>query len=367
MWLLAGLGGVALRLCLWLAAIGSNDVFLWHDHALNVAMNGIAGAYRQSPEFNHPPLMGLYAAQALQWAYENIAVFARLLKLPGLMGEGLSLWALWRFGGPRCFAAYAWLPVAILISGFHGNTDCLYAAFLLVAAIAFDRKRFLLSGLLFAAALNVKMLPLVLLPLPLLGLRDRRSFGRFTAGLVLGLLPYLPPALTSAGAMYRNMIAYNSRQENWGVLIFLLHGARVPGLDRLMVPVRDWYVTFGRYVMLAAIVAVGLFARFRRKLPMTEQVALGAALFLLLTPGFGVQYLILPAPALCLVDLPMGLAWGWLSGLFLGFAYWIFLEPGPLMVTRFHDGLPAKVWMLGLAAWASLLVFVWRRMHRVAA
>src|ERR1019366_9339248 len=107
----------------------------------------------------------------------DLWTFAHLIKLPGLAGEALILWALWRFAGPQASAAYAWLPAAILVSGFHGNTDCLHAAFVLVAVIAFDRQRYFLAGLLLAAALNVKLIPL-LLPL---GSSGRRTGKRFCA------------------------------------------------------------------------------------------------------------------------------------------------------------------------------------------
>jgi hypothetical protein len=83
------------------------------------------------------------------------------MKLPGLAGEALVLWVMCRYLGFRAFAVYAWLPAAILVSSYHGNTDCLYAALVLVAAIAFDKERYFLSGLLWSASLNVN-LPLVL-------------------------------------------------------------------------------------------------------------------------------------------------------------------------------------------------------------
>ena len=63
---------------------------------------GLAHTYRtyQSfPQFNHPPLMGLYAAQVWQWSHGSIWEFARWIKLPGLAGEALVMWAMRRFGG----------------------------------------------------------------------------------------------------------------------------------------------------------------------------------------------------------------------------------------------------------------------------
>jgi hypothetical protein len=363
-WFALGLTGIALRICLWMISIGSNDAPIWLGHGLNVATNGIAQAYPESSIFNHPPLMGLFAAQAWWWSNDNLVTFARLIKIPGLLGEAITLWALWRFAGPRSFAAYALLPVAILISAYHGNTDCLYAAFLLVSAIAFDRQRFFLSGLLFSAALNVKVLPLVLLPLPMLALPDWRAFRRFSTGLTLGLIPFVPPALVVGRDMYHNMLVYNSNPDNWGLLVFLNHAVLIPGLSSFFRHVRDWYLALGRYVVLMAVVAVALISRFRHKLSMAEQLALGAALFLVLTPGFGVQYVILAAPLLCLVDLPAGIEWGCTSGLFLAIQYWLMRVSGRLLTSSFHDNFPMTSWVAGLVAWFVLLRFIWYRFPR---
>src|ERR1700677_4869350 len=91
LWLALGLAGVAARLLLWTISIGSNDVYYWMDHAQNVALHGIASTYAHVQAFNHPPLPGLYSEQAWWWADEKDIVFARLIKLPGLLGEAISL------------------------------------------------------------------------------------------------------------------------------------------------------------------------------------------------------------------------------------------------------------------------------------
>ena len=107
------------------------------------------------------------------------------------------------------------------MAGFHGNTDCLYAALVLVCALAFDKKLYFLSGLLLGAACNVKLLPLVLAPLLLIGAPHRRALLGTCAGLALGAIPYLPLALSSGRAMYHNIGEYNSTPDHWGMLLLL--------------------------------------------------------------------------------------------------------------------------------------------------
>lgn len=360
-WLFVLLAGFAARLWLWWVSIGSNDPVTWYQLGSSIASDGLAATYKNLSFFNHPPLMGLYAMEAWRWCGDNIWTFSHLLKLPGLAGEALTLWALWRFASPQASAAYACMPAAILISGFHGNTDCLYAALVLVAVIAFDRQAYFAAGLLLAAALNVKLIPLMLLPLVFIGSPNRRALLRLIGGLSIGAAPFIIPALKAGHEMYRNMLLYNSNADNWGLLLLLEACARIPSLKEFGTALIDNYIAGGRYLVLAAITAVALISKFRPSRPMAQQAALGAALFLLITPGFGVQYVMLAAPLLCLVDIPAALRWGCVSGVFIGCVYWHFRVPGEHLISQHNANFPVQAWIIGVAAWAVLLHFVWRQ------
>ena len=116
-WVAAGLAGVVLCLLFWWFSFCSHDTVLWSCHARHVLADGLAYTYRNFQEFNHPPLMGLCAAHAWSWADGDVWRFVRWMKLPGLAGEALSMWALWRFSGRPAFAVYALCPATILVSG----------------------------------------------------------------------------------------------------------------------------------------------------------------------------------------------------------------------------------------------------------
>jgi len=361
-WLALGLAGVAVRLWLWWGSVGSTDVHIWADHGRTLMANGLADTYQNRASFNHPPLIGLYVRWIWDWAQGDGLAFARAIKLPALAGEALALWALWRFASPRAFAVYALVPAPILVASFHGNTDCLYAALVLVAAIAFDKERYFLSGVLWGATLNVKLLPLALVPLVVMGPPNWRAFLRLGAGASLGLIPFIPPALTAASSMYRNMLTYNSNGDNWGVLAILNLSIGMANLTDLAQGLRETYIAIGRYLILASMAGVALLSRFRTRLPMTEQVALGASLFLVLAPGFGVQYVVFAAPLLCFVSARAGLWWGWSSGLFIGVVYWIFMIQWQPMFSAFTSRFPGPTPVLGILAWAVLAHFVWTRL-----
>jgi len=361
-WLMVGFAGVAIRLLLWWFTIGTNDATEGFRLAPIVYSEGILQTYQDELEVNQPPAICIYGGQAWDWSGDNLMIFVRLMKLWGLAGEALALWALWRFAGPHAFAAYAWLPAAILVSGFHCNIDCLYAALLLVSAIAFDRRKYFLSGLLMAAACNVKLLPALLAPLLLIGAPNRRAFLRIAAALAIGVLPFVPIAIAAGPVMFRNLVAYNSNLENWGMLLLLRRLTLISSLHAFAVPAFNWFRADGRYIVVAGVLGLGLLSRLRWRLPMAEQLAIGGALFLVLAPGFGVQYVVLVAPLLCLVDLRMGIVWGWISGVFIGWVYWIFMVQYWPPWSTFYSVIPYPVWLAGLAAWGTLVLFLWQRL-----
>jgi hypothetical protein len=280
------------------------------------------------------------------------------LKLPGLAGEVIVVAVLWRWASPRAAAAYACVPAAVLVSAYHGNTDTLMAAFVLCAAVAYDRQRYFLAGLLFACALDVKLVPLLLLPLLVIAAPSLRSLGRLLAGCALGLLPFVPPALAAAPAMYRNMVDYNSSPDSWGLLSFLNLAVEQAPIAGLSHAVRDWYIDDGRYVIALAVLALALLSRRRWHLPMTGQVAVGAALFLILAPGFGVQYVAFVTPVLCFVDLGAGIRWGVAAGVFVASVYTTFVVSWNPVRSVFWSPFPAPTPVLGVIAWAVLLHFV---------
>ena len=56
-------------------------------------------------------------------------------------------------------------PVRILVSGYHGNTDAVYAMLSLLAVYLLqDRNRPLLAGLALGLAINIKLIPVLLIP-----------------------------------------------------------------------------------------------------------------------------------------------------------------------------------------------------------
>jgi MYXO-CTERM domain-containing protein len=95
-----------------------------------------------------------------------------------------------------------------------------------------------------------------------------------------------------------------------------------------------------------------------------ERAAVGLSLFLVLTPGFGVQYTAILGPVLLAASLTWGLWWALLSGLFIGTVYAAFWTGGWPLHSEFTGTFPVPAAAVGVAAWALLVVFTIATLRR---
>ena len=209
---------------------GANDVVTWETFAGSVLRRGLCATYAADRTFNHPSLMGLMAAGIAQLSAGLGLRFAFWFRVPGILadaGTTLMLFLIRRRRDAPVRAAavaalHAWNPCSLALSGYHGNTDCIYPLFVLLSAwFAGDGGRPLAAGLALGAALNVKLIPGVLLPPLFLSLGSRRERLRFTAGFSAALLPFALAFLTAGAPFLRNVLAYNPPFDNWGLPYFL--------------------------------------------------------------------------------------------------------------------------------------------------
>jgi Gpi18-like mannosyltransferase len=306
--------------------------------------------------------MGYWAAVASEVSRERLRTFAILIKLPGLLAELGTAALLYRIGrahrgplgGALAVATYGWALCAILVSGFHGNTDALYAFLCLLAAYyASEPRRFFMCGLALAGALNVKLLPLLLIPPLAAQCRSTRDLRRFLGGLSVAAIPYLPFVFTVGPSLYRNMLAYNSNQDNWGLVALLNASYATQAFGDAARHLAAVYFPLARYMILVAI-AVASLQGWRVREPAYRLCALSFIVFLVLTPGFGVQYTIMVAPLLCAVSLGRGAVYASLAGVFIGSVYLYFKLPGTPWQSNFWSLFPRACALLGMLAWGYL-------------
>jgi len=275
-------------LCLALASMtyGTNDIAFFQSYVAKAAHDGTAALYRSGaslvayhPDYvepmAHPPAM-LTLWTGIQYV-ENLSgipfrFWFRLLTTIAFLASAVFVWKL---ATSKAAIYYALCPAAIMIAGFHGNSDPLIVALLLASVYAAERKgRAALSGVLYGMALSIKVWPLFLVLAFGLGLktwRDRLYFGAAALASVTTLA--FPHILAGPWLIISTVLGYRSRILcDWGLSRWPL------------------YVRIGVPVAFTAIAIAVVYLR-RRHSSLSCMAASSIIIFLILTPGFGVQYL----------------------------------------------------------------------------
>lgn len=352
-------------------SFGSNDLATWQSFAEQIANSGLLGLYSKDSYFNHPPL-GAKAVTVI-FTFAGPEGFPFYFKLCGTLCD--LLLALLIVGpffrtapqrGLWTLALYSWNPTTLLLSSFHGNTDPIWTA-LFVASLIMLRPAqpaFFCSGLLAGLALNVKLIPLVCLPALLIFLwLSGRGFYRYVTGLCCALLPFAAVAIMdSSGSLIGNIFFYKPFQELWGMALLL---QIAEGLMQKIGGVQPKYLSIyasfaGSLILLTgALGALKLLWRlprgsltFRRALMLAVMSYL---LFLLLTPGFGIQYLYPLPPFFFLISPRSGWWWSLACGFLLAAVYFQFtVSFWPWMTIHTSQWNVGSV-MVGLLLWLGML------------
>ena len=251
-----------------------------------------------------------------------------------------------------------------MIAGFHGNADPLMIFFLLAAILSAERGWSpWLTGLCFGLALNVKILPVFLLPafwFTLSGWRERWPWA--TAIAVTSLVWWLPYLMQDPALVLKATFSYNSLPGIWGAG-YLLRGT---GLFII-------YSLYAKYgILLLAAILAWWTNRDSQQLSLFELCGMTLFLFLFLTPGFGVQYLYWLIPWAAVLGWRTHLLHWLAAGAFL-LAVYTFWSGG--LPWGFADSPRRGIWHgatqgLQLLAWAStahVLIAYHQRFGRIPA
>ncbi len=362
-----GFAGICIRLVLAWNSRGTNDIITWEYFAQAASQHGVPWMYRNIDGWNHPPLTGYLAAvlwHISQWLSLPFRFTFKLVPIAADAGSMFLLWKIWsrRFSpkaGSLAVLLFASNLNAVLVSAYHGNNDSLVGALILLACyLGQDVGTLFGSGLALAAAINVKLIPLILVPILFAHARRPSECLRTASGFFLGMLPFIPVLWMAGSSFYSNAIAYNSTFDNWGFPFFIRLTEQNPHWQTLAVQVQGSFVHFGRYFILAAIIAVCAWSRLKSHFSLYTLGAVGIALFLFLTPGFGVQYTAILNPVLFAVSLRWGVCYGLASGTFLASVYYLFWTREPLLHSQFTAVFPMPSPWIGLIAWMILLGFI---------
>lgn len=367
------IAATALRLAHTATSLGSTDAYLWTLWVGLLEQVGVLRSYRYDEFVNHPPL-ALAIAQACgrlgsAIGLQFVDVFRGLQAAADIVTAGalVRIASLSGSSGFRSAAAVAFLlsPGAIFISGFHCNSDPLMMMFVALAAAAAQSERPIVSGIFFAAAVGIKIVPLLLGPLFLVvAFREARARVRFLgAAAAVSALIFVPALVVNGPLFIQRVFGYSGMVRGWGLPVVGYVLEKTFGWTGLTTA----SLTMLPFVEIVAVLAIAILA-WRRGLG-TESLArlLGATLLvvLVLAPGFGLQYLFWPLPFLWFAlrrPLPLaihGAIGAYLFGVYTawsgGWPWWYAERAGSVEISRLLSTLAGVLWLiLAIGAVAAL-------------
>lgn len=300
--------------------------------------------------------------------------FPFLIRLPAIAADVLSVVVLYRllrfaWGERRALlgaVGVACCPILVMVSGFHGNSDPVFMCLCLLAAERLVCGRSPVgAGLLLGLAVNVKLVPLILLPIFFFHLPGVAAKARFALALAVVVL---------AGYGYHVAVAYPYMKKN----VFEYGGLRgIWGLTEMCAAGVPYLASRGGATLVKWLIAVVITTRAivlawppgpadgpaaaRRLL---TSIGWAFLLFLLFTPGFGIQYLAWLAIAAFLCEPWGALGFNLLGGAFMFSVYhywnrgfpWSFADSDKVGAWRAPQALLGRLAWLYLVVWAALMI-----------
>ena len=147
-------------------------------------------------------------------------------------------------------------------------------------------------------------------------------------------------------------------------------GDRIPAPEN-RIPRPPWdqagpvaeYFKHGRYVLLSLVFLLALAGR-RWRWDRYRLAAATAILFLVIGPGFAVQYTCFAAPLLLAASLPLGMLYGIVVGVFLGAIYWGFRTGVFPLLSNFTGDFPNAARPFRFVIWGLLIYLLVRLIRR---
>lgn len=370
-----------IKIVLAYTTVGTNDVLYWQRFLLHLQQDGALELYRRPVRgfnfFNHPPFM-IHALNGMSFLVAVTGVpFPFWLRLPAIVADAGSVFLLWKLHGARqdsrfspvAVALVAASPISLMVSGFHGNTDPVMIFFLLLSVYwlsnAESSPPAWLAGAAFGMSMNIKIVPILFLPLLLLHLPDTRQRLKFlSAAAVIFFVLSLPFMVQDPVAIARRVLGYGGIPGHWGVtrLLGLLFSYENP----LFLS----YAVFGKWILLALLLLASWWlSRPERKGTLLQRCGAIAFGFMTLSPGFGVQYLAWLVPWVAGIELGAGALFYLAAGVFLFsvYTYWSRGLPWYLANSDAVGNWRGETIIFELICWMSVVFVTYLFFKRLAA
>ncbi|HJX91163.1 MAG TPA: glycosyltransferase 87 family protein [Pyrinomonadaceae bacterium] len=361
---------VFMKLYLALTTLGTNDVLTWQSFLNNIREFGGIGTYQRPGVFgdpyNHPPFM-IHVLRVLGFLSDITPLpFQFWIRLPAIIADVGSVWLLLKLKTPwLMLLLFCLCPAAILISGFHGNTDPVMVFLLLLSVYAFERfSSDWLAGLAFGMALNIKIVPLIFIPAIFFYLSNmKRRVVFFAVALAILFVASLPYIMIDPILIGHKMLGYGSTYNRWGWPLLLnfifLPRSTLPLIDYDSAILHRFLFGYSKYMISVFVVVISWFMNRRNanKPSLFFQYGLIFSLFLTLTPGFGVQYLAWLIPFVIALGESRTIFYYASSGAYL-FAIYEFWSDGTFYFANSttHQTPTVTVFASSLLCWVSVSV-----------
>ncbi len=362
--------------------IGTNDALCMKMFADVSQQIGGIGVYQKLVWWNLPPML-LHVLPVFSMLDSGLGIPAyvayRFLSIFADVGSLVLVYQILKHLNKLSIPIlllFALSPVSIMVSGFHGNSDPIMVFFILLSVYLINIKqetlyktlpslinKFLteyeinnyhLAGIAMALALGVKTVPVILLPCIIFYLPNLRRRLEYCIALAsFWTFASLPFIFQDPIQIYKNTLGYNSFYGAWGLsrilnTYFPYHWTNV------------FFSTKGKFLVILIIVIVSLWLNFAGKRPaLFFQIGLIFSLFLAISPGFNVHYLVWLTPWVVGLGLSATVFYYLTAGVFLFLAYNWWCAGLPWYIASTDIGTyGSTIISYELLCWASVTVLV---------
>lgn len=371
--------GFAVRLLISWFSIGTNDAYNIPAFGRYIFENGIFGVYSyfnginvyfggingfQVYLMNHPPLMGLWFSLSIGIGELMDCCFRFVFRLLPILADAGTCYILYKIfsnsdnkiKGLSVAAAYSWCCAAILVSGYHHNTDNVYAFFcLLTAYFVQEKKAFFFAGLALGCAINVKLIPVILIMPLFLLCRNKNDFLKVFIGLSIGAIPYLFGIIFIGDSFVNNVLGYKGITSFWGVTnLFSVFNFFNPSVENFY---DFYYCVFIQYIVLILSAALSWYLKRKSIFSAYEVLVMPICLFFLLTPAMATQYLVGIIPLLFVANLKQAQNFGYIGGFFILVCYAVNWTGTVPFYSEFSAVIPIHAFVIGIPVYFILLKF----------
>jgi glycosyl transferase family 87 len=359
----------AAKLTMAIRTYGTTDVLIWEAEWDAISHRGAMALYPDDAQipaggrklqitFNHPPfivrLLGVWGWLAgvtglpLRFWLRGTSAVADLVSAVILwVMMGRSHWGI----RPSSLLIMIFSPVSLLISGFHGNTDPVMMALVLLSLYLLENGHDTWAAATFGMAMNIKIVPTLFLPSLLLFLGARKALRFVAVAGVVFMIGSSPPLVRTPALVLRSVFGYGGYVGYWGVSMLpgTLRGGSHGWLYTL-------YSTLAEPMLLLLLVGLSIWMN-KRNVPLFTRMGSIAFALMALSPAFGPQYLAWLVPWTAALSIGRAAAFHAITGVSLFVIYTHYANGFPWYMADSTNISPTGTTLLaGVLCWCVVCV-----------